>query len=394
MSKKHTYEFIKDVFNKNGYDLLSDNYYSNNKKLIIKDNIGYLYYISFNSFLKLLKRELQPRKFEKSNIYTINNIKLWCELNNKEFILLSEEYKGSNKNLQWQCLKEGCDEIFDCDLNNILSNSKCPFCTGRRVSVSNCLATKNPILDSEWHPTKNGDLTPYDVTISSGKNVWWLCKNGHEWQDKICKRNIFLECPYCNHQRPSDEYNLTIIYPLICKDWDYDKNNKRPEEYLPQSHEYASWKCYKCGFTWETRINSRTKDNTECPECVSKNKGELQLKEILIRYFIKYVPQKTFPDCIQKYVLRFDSYLPDFNVCIEYNGRQHYEPVDFAGKGEEWAKDNFTIIKKHDQIKRDYCKNNNIKLIEIPYWYFNNIEEILLRELNLNNNIKAGDLSA
>jgi hypothetical protein len=85
--------------------------------------------------------------------------------------------------------------------------------------------------------------------------------------------------------------------------------------------------------------------------------------------------------------------LSEYNICIEYQGEQHYKAVEFFG-----GKDQFKTQQKLDKIKRDYCKNNNIKLLEIPYWDFNNIEQILLKELNLINinlnNTKAGELSA
>ena len=79
--------------------------------------------------------------------------------------------------------------------------------------------------------------------------------------------------------------------------------------------------------------------------------------------------------------LSFDFYLPDFNLCIEYNGHQHYRPVNFGGISDKKAQKKYDAQIHRDQIKRDFCNKNNIKLIEIPYWNFDNIEEILEREL-------------
>ena len=76
-------------------------------------------------------------------------------------------------------------------------------------------------------------------------------------------------------------------------------------------------------------------------------------------------------------------FVPSKNLCIEYQGEQHYEPVDFAGKGIEWAKMKFEENQEKDNIKRIFCKDNNINLLEIPYWDYENIEEILSRELGL-----------
>ena len=73
----------------------------------------------------------------------------------------------------------------------------------------------------------------------------------------------------------------------------------------------------------------------------------------------------------------------DYNTCIEYNGEQHYIPVDFAGKGKEWAENKLKNTQNVDNIKSRYCKDNNIKLIIIPYFEFDNIEKILKKELNI-----------
>ena len=76
--------------------------------------------------------------------------------------------------------------------------------------------------------------------------------------------------------------------------------------------------------------------------------------------------------------MRFDFYLPDYNTLIECQGQQHEEWI------ETWiTKDNFELIKIHDQRKKDYCKRNGIKLIEIWYYEINDVEEIIKKELNL-----------
>ena len=75
--------------------------------------------------------------------------------------------------------------------------------------------------------------------------------------------------------------------------------------------------------------------------------------------------------------LPFDFYLPDLNKCIEYDGQHHYYPVTFNGVSEERAKENHLITIKHDEIKNQYCKNNNIELLRIPYYNFKDIEVIV-----------------
>lgn len=79
----------------------------------------------------------------------------------------------------------------------------CPACSGRRlVPGNNDLATVCPTLVQEWHPTKNGDLTPQMLTSCCNKRVWWLCRKcGHEWEAQVCNRSNGCGCPICARKR-------------------------------------------------------------------------------------------------------------------------------------------------------------------------------------------------
>lgn len=118
-----------------------------------------------------------------------------------------------------------------------------------------------------------------------------------------------------------------------------------------------------------------------CPFCRKNSKNEAKITDILNSKNIKFKRQFTFDGCTDNSLLRFDfAILNNFNnvkYLIEYDGQQHFKPVDFANKGEDWAKEQFEITKKRDQIKNDYCKDNDILLYRIPYWKKDNIEEIL-----------------
>lgn len=108
-----------------------------------------------------------------------------------------------------------------------------------------------------------------------------------------------------------------------------------------------------------------------CPICKS-SKGELKIKNFLNKNNIRFVPQKTFNDCQYKRRLPFDFYIPILNLCIEYDGKQHFIPTSFGASRNE-----FNQIKIRDSIKDYYCDLHNINLIRIPYYEFNNIEKIL-----------------
>ena len=377
ISIKLTYEEVKECVENKGYELISTKYISNSKKLIIKDRYGYYYTIN----LKNLKSGSPPCFVEKRNPYSIQNIKLWCKLNNKPFILLSEEYKGNKENLKWQCLKEECEEIFEMCWKSILIGTGCNYCAGRQVGLSNCLATKNQELASEWHPANNGNLTPYDVTCGNDRKVWWLCNKGHEWKSAIASRNQGKNCPYCAGLLPSKENNLLICNPKLCEEWDYEKNKKRPEDYCPNSNKKVWWKCGKCNHKWKTTINSRN-NNVGCSQC-KESKGEKEISRVLTKYNIPHNSQYTFDDLrgIGKGLLKFDSSvfwdkeMTKLRTIIEYDGQHHFKPVCFGGISIERAIKNFKKQVENDIKKNLYCAENNIQLIRIPYWEYDNIEK-------------------
>lgn len=102
-----------------------------------------------------------------------------------------------------------------------------------------------------------------------------------------------------------------------------------------------------------------------------KSKAELEIKNILSRCKIEFMPQKTFPNCVYKGVLFFDVYIPSLNLCVELDGEQHDFPVEFFG-GEKC----FIETQLRDQIKNTYCLEHNINLLRIPYTQFHRLEEI------------------
>ena len=91
--------------------------------------------------------------------------------------------------------------------------------------------------------------------------------------------------------------------------------------------------------------------------------------------------EKTFKDCKDTYTLPFDCYIPEYNIIIEYDGEQHFKPVRFSNKEsyqESLLKLEYT--KKHDKMKNNYCKRNQIDIIRVPY-YVDNMELFLIQNL-------------
>jgi len=367
-------------------ELVSSLYINSKDNLIFKDKDNYLY---LNNISHVIMHDMSS-KFHQSNPYTIQNIKLWCTLENKPFELISDVFINSKNKLKWKCLKADCEEIFESTWSDIYSGYGCGVCSGKQVGLSNCLATKNPELALEWHPTKNGNLTPYDVSEYSNKKVWWQCliNPKHEWSVKISSRNKFnTNCPYCSHKLPSNEYNLLVANPILCEEWNYTKNDKLPEEYLPNTKKRVNWICKKCNNEWRSQIANRN-NGCGCPEC-SESKGEKYIVEILKCREITYDTQHMFDDLLSvlRNKLRYDASI--FNnkekdkliFLIEFDGKQHYEWI------KSWmTKEEYERLQYHDKLKNQYCISHNIPLIRIPYWEYDNIETILV-DIIVNNNI-------
>lgn len=140
------------------------------------------------------------------------------------------------------------------------------------VKSIDTLDTKRPELAKQWHPTKNLPLTPNDVSYGSGKKVWWLCSNNHEWQAVINSRKNVLGCPYCAGQKPTPERNFAIAYPELLKEWDLEKNGKLdPTTLTPRANRKIWWKC-KRGHSWQATILNKTRlgYKGECPYCLNR----------------------------------------------------------------------------------------------------------------------------
>jgi hypothetical protein len=148
----------------------------------------------------------------------------------------------------------------------------CPYCAGRAVGSDNCLEAINPKLTKQWHPEKNGSLTPKSVAPNSDKNAWWFCHKGHEWQATISNRNRGRGCPYCAGRAVCEDNSLETLNPSLATEWHPIKNeNLTPSGVTPGSSRKVWWRCEK-GHEWEAIIGSRSKGYGRCPYCSGRKK--------------------------------------------------------------------------------------------------------------------------
>ena len=163
-----------------------------------------------------------------------------------------------------------CGHEWQASVYNMSRGHGCPYCAGKQVLKGfNDLATENPQLASEWHPTKNGDLTPEMVTAHNGKIVWWQCSKGHEWKTAIYIRNSGNDCPYCAKEKARktrEKGSLAVEAPELAAEWHPTKNGELTPDKVTVSSAKRVWWLGKCGHEWQTVVSCRYK-GSKCPYC-------------------------------------------------------------------------------------------------------------------------------
>lgn len=168
------------------------------------------------------------------------------------------------------------------DICGRMNGKGCPFLANGNPKVwkgYNDLLTINPSLAKEWHPIKNGDIKPTDVTANSGKKVWWLypyddpLTGKHfdfEWEAKICDRNNGSGCPFLtSNPRVWQGFNdLETVDPALASEWNYEKNNPlKPSDITAGSSKRVWWKCKTCGHEWTISVDNRRQGWGKCSRC-------------------------------------------------------------------------------------------------------------------------------
>ena len=261
--------------------------------------------------------------------------------------------RGSSKKVFWKCSK-GVDHIWKTSINHIVNGTGCPVCEGLKVVKSNCLANTNPKLASEWHPTKNGNLTPYDVVEQTNKKIWWKCNKGddHVWKTQASARvNQNQNCPVCANRKVVKSNCLANTNPKLASEWHPTKNgNLTPYDVVAGTIKKIWWKCNKGDdHVWKVSGNSRDNSNSDCPFCTltPQSKQELTITFELMKLF-KNIDPKGLKTRLEGRLRSIDIFIPKLNLCIEFDGSY-------------WHKDNREL----DKIKSEMLFEEGFKLIRV-----------------------------
>jgi very-short-patch-repair endonuclease len=276
------------------------------------------------------------------------------KIQHKPFKRLSE-YAGSKIKIKFQCNIDG--HIWESNPNNILNGNGCPKC-------SHHAPLGNDYIDKKL---ENRKIKRIDNYIKGNVKIRFQCLDcDNIW---LTKPTYIIHgetsCPKC-YIRKLTKTNFNIDKQLK------NRKIKRIDNYIKGVIKIR-FQCLnkKCKNIWSATPSNILRGNG-CPQC-RLSKGELKIKNILVKNNIKFTKQKTFNKCKNKRKLRFDFYIHKLKLCIEFDGMQH-----FVIKPQWGGKKALKYTQTNDEIKNNYCINNGISLLRIPYTELKNIDTILI----------------
>lgn len=249
---------------------------------------------------------------------------------------------------------------------SILQGSGCPICKSEKIRKAQSKTHEEYIKEVK---NINPNIQVLGTYINARTPILHKCLiDNFEWNPMPYSISSGYGCPKCGIRKVADSLRKTneeyIMQLEKC-----NRNIVAIEKYcganIPISH-----KCLLDGCEWKAKP-ANILHGYGCPQC-NESKGERRIRLWLDKNNIPYKVQKKFYNCSDIKPLPFDFYLPTLNIIIEYDGRQHFESIEFFG-GQEYLE----YVKMHDALKNEYCENNGIPLLRIPYYKFDNIEEEL-----------------
>lgn len=182
---------------------------------------------------------------------------------------------GNDRKVWWQCKVDSRHQWAASIYNRTRRGSGCPYCSGRKALPENSFGARYPKLLSEWHPTKNKSIDPFELTPKSGKKVYWRCKYGHVWSAAIYSRASGRGCPKCVNQLVDRTNCLATTHPQLAAQWHEELNAPvSPDEVVSGSGTPRWWICGD-GHVWRAAPATRKKGHG-CPTCAGQRASPTQ----------------------------------------------------------------------------------------------------------------------
>lgn len=344
MKRKTNEEFQQEVFSLVGDDYtFLDKYVNAKDKIRVKHNkCNCIYSVSPTNFIKGSRCPYCSGNHKKTDDEFRKEIQ---DLVGTEYRFLDKYVNDSTK---LRVKHNWCGNIYEVKPTNFLSGKRCPYCYGNRKKTDK--EFNQEVFDLVGDEYTFLDDYVNDYTKLKVKHN--QCENTYE-----VSPSSFLQghgCPYCfgKHKKSNEQFQQEV-YDLVGNEYTFLDKYINTDTKLRIKHN-------RCENIYEVKP-SNFLFGYRCPYCNSP-KGETVITKLLDTFSIEYEYQKTFPDLKDKSYLSYDFYIPDQNILIEYQGIQHYQPVDHFG-----GDDRFMVQQKHDQTKLDYAKEHGYNLIAVPY---------------------------
>lgn len=358
-------EFVEKVKIVNPFIEVIGNYINNKTKILFKCNLcNYEWNASpFNILNGCGCTKCKKRKISEIKSLPYENFEKRANLESKHIKINKNDYVNMTTKINCTCEKCGYQWM---TLPHLLCNgSSCPKCAGViKKTHEEFIHEINSI---------NPNIDIIGKYISNNTLIKCKCKiDGFVWDaipTNLLRGSGCIVCFYRNQRKTNDDF-VNEVKAI-------NDNVEIVGKYINSKTKIKS-NCKICGHTWYPSPDSLLR-GSGCPKC-NFSRGENYIYNFLKRNKIDFKTQKKFNDLVgtNNGKLSYDFYLPNNNTLIEYQGEQHYKPIDYYGGEKHLKKQD-----EHDKRKREYAEHNKIKLIEIPYWDFNNIEKILSDELGL-----------
>ena len=375
-------EEIKEKVNKignNEFEVNTNNYENQYSELEFKHSVcGHTFKRKLINFLVGGNCPFCFKYPIKSNELFIKQAKL---VHKDKYSYKETDYKGSSVKVKIYC--NTCNEYFYIIPSNFLFGSGCKKCGRTRANKITALTKKQFIEKAKSIHNDHYDYSSVEY-INNHTKVKIYCN--------VCKEYLYIipsnhlsgkGCIKCHHNNMKRDRSFTKEQFIEkAKLVHGDKYDYSLVEYTNARNKVKIICPIHGEFEQEPMSHNK---GCGCKQC-NTSKGEMTIENFLNKHNIQYKIEYTFDDCRNdktNFKLKFDFYLPELNTCVEFDGKHHFEPVNFSSNLTDVELEvAFDGVQYRDKLKDKYCLSKGIKLIRIPYFDIDKIESILSKELN------------
>lgn len=308
---------------------------------------------------------------------------LFTAYGDKFFVKAKDLSEGSGKRVKVVC--DYCGKEYTmtyCDYNS-REDKIIDACNGKCRALKQYDSSRNKRAKYQFDKVREVcDMYNYELLTkeedftTTHMDIRFICKK-HGVQ-KMMLDNFIRghKCYFCSYEERANNLMHSSEYVKSIIESYNDNKLLNPKDYSGSNVHNLKIECGSCGNIYITSFSDYISNmQIRCKSCANKESvAERRIREFLTCNKINFEQEKIFDNCRDIRRLPFDFYLPKYNLIIEFDGQHHFYET---GRG------NYESTKKHDEIKNQYCKNNNIDLLRIPYWDGNDLEKIIAKQLNL-----------